>query len=176
MEGKYFVSGYSNLDCEKIVVEPSLDVENWLGYNSWNFYAIKSGATQVVRDFITEKDLLDAFKEALNKTDILDYSNLNVDAILAEVDESQIVGVNLPEDIKRQRMEKIRSILTGEEALSQICTESSDLICDLLYRNKDSVQTEKLLSDFLSKRPDLLDKVQGVRVIQSRLDLSLIHI
>ena len=169
-DGKYFVSGYSNTDCEKIVIEPSMDVENWVGYNSWIFYAIRKGAVQNVQDFITDKNLLEAFKESLNKAGDLDYSNLNVDRILDEVGKSQIVGENLPENIKYQRIERIRKILSEKETLMQIYSEFSDLICDLLYRNKDSMQTEKLLSELFDKKPDLLDKMQGIKIIQNKVE------
>lgn len=167
---KQCIGGYCYSDCERVLVEPSLDVENWIGYNSWGYYVINPDATPIVKDFISDKALLESFKESLSKAKELDYANLDVEGIIQEVGESEIVGSNIPEAIKTQRIERIRKILSGKEELVQIYAESLDLIAELLLKNKDSMQTDALLSELLAKKPELLDKMQGVRAIQAKLD------
>lgn len=167
---KQCIGGYKQSDCSRVVVEPSIDVENWIGYNSWSYYAINPEAQPIVKDFLSDKALLDSFKEAISKSGELDYANLDVNGILQELEESDIVGNNIPEAIKKKRIERIRTILSEKEELVQIYSESSDLIYNLLLKNKDSMQTDALLSELLAKRPELLDKIQGVRAIQGKLD------
>ena len=167
---KQCIGGYNYSDCRRVLVEPSLDVENWIGYNSWGYYAINQDVTPTVKDFISDKDLLDSFKESLSKAKELDYSNLDVEGIIQEVGESAIVGSNIPEAIKTQRIERIRKILSGKEDLVQIYAESSELIVELLLKNKDSMQTDALLSELLAKKPELLDKMQGIKAVQAKLD------
>lgn len=168
--GKHFIYGYKASDCERVLIEPSMDIENWIGYNSWVYYVIKDNATQIAKDIISDKDLLDSFKASLDKSEVLDYENLDVDRIIGDLDISQIVGNSIPDEIKTQRIERIREIMSSEERLKQVYAETSDLICELLLHNKDSIQTEQLLTEIISKRPDLLDKVQGVRAIQAKVD------
>lgn len=168
--GKHFIYGYKSTDCEKVVIEPSMDVENWVGYNSWSYYIIRENATQITKDIISDKDLLESFKASLDKAVVLDYGNLDVDGIIDDLDISQVVGNSIPDEIKTQRIKRIREIMSSEQSLKQVYADTSDLICELLLRNKDSIQTEQLLTEIISKRPDLLDRVQSVRAIQAKVD------
>lgn len=170
VDGKHFIYGYKSSDCERVLVEPSLDVENWIGYNSWTYYVIKEDATKIVRDFISDKDLLDSFKISLDKSKELDYGHFDVEKIIDNLDVSQIVGNSIPDEIREKRIERIQQIMSSEEELMQVFAESSDIICELLLRNKDSIQTEKLLTEIITEKPDLLDKMQGVRAIQTKVD------
>ena len=169
-EGKYCISGYNYSDCNKVVIVPSLDVENWIGYHSWNYYVVKDDVKPIVKDFITDRCLLESFKEALGQTGGIDYNNLDVDGILEEISGSLIIGNSIPEEIRKQRIERIRNILSDKTELSQFYAESSELICDLLIKNNDNKQIDELLSGILNRNPELLDKVQGIRAIQAKLD------
>lgn len=169
-EGKHYITGYNHSDCIRITIEPSSDVENWIGYNSWNYYAISKNAIPVIKDVISDKELLESFKYSLSKTSDLDYSNLDIDGIIEKIGESQIVGKSLPEEITKKRIERIRKILSSEETLKQIYSDASDIICELLLRNRDSMQTEQLIEEIIAKRPDLLDKMQGLKSIQLKVD------
>lgn len=170
VDGKHFIYGYKASDCERVLVEPSLDVENWIGYNSWTYYVVKEDATQIVKDTISDKDLLDSFKISLDKSKELDYEHFDVEKIIDNLEVSQIVGNSIPDEIREQRIVRIHQIMSSEEELMQVFAESSDIICELLLRNKDSIQTEKLLTGLITKKPDLLDKMQGVRAIQTKVD------
>ena len=169
-EGKHYVSGYRSTDCKRVEVEPSMDVEEWIGYNKWVYYILKNNAQTVFKDCISDKDLLEALKEVLEKSDGLDYSNLDINGIMDKLDTSLIIGKSLPDEIKKQRLDRIKTIMSDEENLKQILSEASDVIYDLLINNKESMQTEMLITEMFEKRPDLLEKVQSVRAVQSKLD------
>lgn len=170
VDGKHFIYGYKASDCERVLVEPSLDVENWIGYNSWTYYVVKENATQIVKDFISDKDLLDSFRTSLDKSKEFDYRHFDVEKIIDNLEVSQLVGNSIPDEIRKQRIGRIHQIMSSEEELMQVFAESSDIVCELLLRNKDSIQTEKLLTEIITEKPDLLDKMQGVRAIQTKVD------
>lgn len=167
---KHFIYGYRASDCERILIEPSHDVENWIGYNSWIYYVVKENTTRIIKDVISDKDLLDSFKVSLDKSKELDYQHLDVEGIIENLEVSQIAGSSIPKEIRENRIERIRQIMSSEEGLMKVYSEISDIICELLLRNKGSIQTEQLLTEIIAKRPDLLDKMQGVRVVQAKVD------
>lgn len=169
-ENKRFVLGYNSSDCTRVTIEPSRDFEAWIDYNQWNYYYIKDGAEVVSKDFISDAELLDSLKQAIEKTKDLDYSNLDIEGIVERLGSSQIVGDFLPKEIKQQRIERIKTIMSDEEELKQILSEAPNLIYELLVNNKESLQTESLISEMFEKRPDLLEKVQSIRAVQAKLD------
>ena len=169
-EGKHYIIGYNSIDCNKVKVEASMDFERIIGYRDWTYYTINNDAERVVRDYISDKDLLESLKTAIDKYNDLDYSNLDIEDIISRIGTSQIVGDSLPEEIKKTRIERIKKIMTDEETIKQLYSEASDLISELLLSNKESMQTEQLITSILEKRPELLEKVQGVRAIQTKLD------
>lgn len=171
VEEKHFLYGYSASDCSRIIVETSDDVSAWIGYSSWCYYVIKDNASRIVKDIISDRELLDSFKETLEKASGLDYSNLDVESIIDTLGNSLIIGgEDLPREIQEARIDRIRKIMSAEESLVELYAETSDLICELLLKNKDSMQTESLLSEFFAKRPDLLEKMAGVRAAQAKVD------
>ena len=168
---KRFLVGYNSSDCSRVVIEPSIDVEEWIGgYDKWTCFFINRDAKEEYKDLITDKELLESLKNAIEKTQELDYSNLDINGIVDRLGSSQIVGESLPEEIKQQRIERIKMIMSDEEKLKQLYTDASDLIYDLLLNNKDSMQTEQLISSIIENRPDLLDKMQGVRAVQIKVE------
>jgi MoxR-like ATPase len=169
-EGKHIINGYHESDCERVLIEPSYSVESWIGYSSWTYYVIKEDAVQIVKDVISDKDLLDSFKTSLDKSENLDYEHLDIEGIIENLDTSQIVGSTIPDQIREQRIERIRHIMSSQENLMRIYSDTSDIICELLLKNKDSVQTQQLLQEIIDKHPDLLDRVQSIRVIQSKVE------
>ena len=172
-EGKHYISGFNSNDCIKIDVETSRDVDAWIGYKHFVFYSIKDNAKQIVKDIISDSDLLESLKETLEKNTDLDYSNLNIESIVEQVGASQIVGDSLPEEIKKQRIDRIIKIMSDEEKLHQIISEASDLIFKLLINNRDNVQADQLIADMFEKHPDLLEKVQGVRTVQTKIESAM---
>lgn len=169
-DGKHIIKGYHESDCERVVIEPSYSVESWIGYSSWTYYVIKEDAVQIVKDVISDKDLLDSFKASLDKSENLDYEHLDIDGIIENLGTSQIVGSSIPDQIREQRIERIRRIMSSQENLMRIYSDASDIICELLLKNKDSVQTQQLLQEIIDKHPDLLDRVQSIRAIQSKVE------
>lgn len=168
---KYFIRGYNAADCKRVVIEPSYDVQNWIGYKTWSYWTVKKNATQVIKDFIPDKELLESFKETLGKSKDIDFANLDVASIIEKSGPSQIInGATVPEEVRKQRISKIHSILSAEEDLVQLYAESADLICNLLLKNKNSDQVNMLFSELLNKRPDLLDKMPGVKAVQTKID------
>ena len=125
VEEKHFMYGYSASDCIRVIVEPSDDVASWIGYSSWCYYSIKDNATQIAKDVISERDLLDSFKETLEKSNGLDFSNLDVNEIIETLRISQIAGgESRPEEIQEQRINRIHRIMSSEEKLVQLYAET----------------------------------------------------
>ncbi len=176
VEGKFFTSGYASSDCTKIVISPSYDVEKWIGYKTWTYYRINNDAKQLYKDIISDRLLLDSFKSSLEKEDAVDYNNLSIENIIDDLDMSQIIGDKIPEEIRENRKDRIKEIMSSEDELSTLYSDTYDIICDLLLNNKDSEPTEKLLNGIINKRPDLLDKMQGVKSIQTKIDYLMADI
>lgn len=171
IDGKHFIQGYNASDCERIVIEPMEEIEYRIGgYNSWSYYLIKKNAKPVLKDFISDKDLLDSFKTALDKSEDLDYSNLNVDGIIEKLGDSLIIGKDIPETIRKQRIGRITAIMSSEEGLNRVYEESSELILELLLKNKDNEKIGELLSEILSKNPAVIEKMQGIRAVQAKVE------
>jgi hypothetical protein len=173
IDGKHFASGYTSSSCERIIIEPNDDKEIEYrigGYNSWIYYKIKEGSQEKLRDFISDKDLLDSFKSAIEQSKELDYTDLDVDGIVGKLGASQIIGEDIPEEIRKQRIERITKIMSSEEDLKRMSDESSDLIVELILKNKDNERIGKLLSEVFSKNPSLIDKMQGIRAVQAKVE------
>ncbi len=170
-EGKRFTAGYNSSDCVRVVIEPQPELEYRIGgYNSWTYYEIRKNAKPVLRDYITDKDLLDSFKTALEKSGGLDYSNLDIDGIVEKLGDSLIIGKDIPEEIKKQRIERISAIMSSEERLMEVCEDSSELLLDLLLKNKDSEKVGEFLSEIISQNPAIIEKIQGIRTVQEKVD------
>ncbi len=156
IEGKHYVSGYNASACERIVIEPMQELEYRIGgYNSWTYYKIKKEAKEELKDLISDRDLIESFKEAINKSDKLNYSNLDVNSIVDKLEDSLLMGKDIPEVIRKQRIERIRTIMLSEEGLRRVYDEASELVFELFLKNNDSQKTEELLSEILTRHPSI---------------------
>jgi len=175
-EGKHYISGYQSSDCEKIDIETSRDVEEWIGYKHWIYYSVKENAKPVVKDIISDDELLESLKDAIEKNTEIDYANLNVSQIVDQLGTSQIIGESLPEEIKKQRISRIIQIMSDEEKLRQVVADASDLIFGLIINNQDDSQVNQLISDMFEKKPELLERVQSIHAVQMKIENAKVEL
>lgn len=169
MQGS-FRTGYNASDCMRINIEPANDVAHWFGYSAWSYYAVKNNASQIQKDILSDKDLLEAFKSILEKTKDLDYSNLDVNGIIDKLEDKQnIFGAVIPEEIRQQRLHRIREIMSSEENLATLLSDSYDIICDLLLKHKNDEKTCSLLSELIAQRPEILDNTHGIKMLEDKV-------
>ena len=168
-EGKHFMYGYNSADCERVYIDPSYEVSEWVGNDRWVYYSIKEGAAQQAEDFISDKDLLEAFKESLEKEDEFEASKFDVESIVQKHGTTQIVGNSIPKEIRERRVEKLQQILSDSAQTKQFNDETADLVLKILLNNQENAEVVKIFEEILEK-PGLMEQLQGVKAVRDKVD------
>lgn len=169
-ENKFTLSGYSANDCIRAEINSSMGAR--VSRASWYYYKIKPDVLPTVKDVISDEKLLESFRDNLDKNGTREIRVENVGDILEKYRKSLLVGNVITEDIRNQRIERIKGLLTSEEKIEAAYSQISDLICDLLIKNEDIDKMGTLFSAILEKRPDFEDKIQGIRIVKERIENS----
>lgn len=166
---KYVLKGYLTEDLEKVQIVPIYD-DNSRGLKSWNYYRIKSNAKVIEQDVVTDKELLEAFRDNVcSQGNSVIYLE-GIDDILARYGNSLFSGIKISDEIRESRNKRIKELLSSEVNLEETYKAVSEVLADLIIKNKDNKNTEVLIETMLEKKPDLMDKLQNFKIIKSRIE------
>ncbi|WP_196803876.1 AAA family ATPase [Butyrivibrio sp. XBB1001] len=166
-----FISGYNEADCRDVLISTA-DDRRYIARGFEKYYRIKDNAEQINKDLITDDELFNAFAEAIKGKNISDMSSSDMADYVEQQRLSILTGKAIPEDIKRQRVQKIQAYFDSAHEMDEITSKAYDVVCNLILKNKDSQKTEELLSAIIENRPDFLEGIQGIRIIQSKLEAA----
>ncbi len=127
--------------------------------------------TEIGIDVITKEQLLASFRSTLNRDTFIDgkIDLENIGELAAAHAESLFVGEELPEDIRENRFDAIRTLLTDEEQLNDTFDFISETITGLLDKYQDSEQYRKMVRD-LANDPDFMSRIQRFQIITDRIE------
>lgn len=163
-----YLNGYNYSGCTRVIVETMYD--SWISGYSENYYYINNEDDIIYRDIITDKDLITAFAGALDINSLSDIKIDEIDETIDSINNSQIFGKDIPATIRSGRLKVLKSIFESEEKLDDLVYETSEIVYKLLLRNKNDKSTNELLSRMMEDHPEFMDRIQGVRVVQARIE------
>lgn len=163
---KYLIKGYSSKDCKKFVIENEL--------SSWpsdygTFYSIRKEAVQSYHDVITDEELIDAYIE-LMKNQAQQGEILSTEALLVANEESVFANKNIPEAIRADRIDRIKTILTNRQEAESVNSSMLDMVMEILLRNKDDERAEQIINGILESKPEIVDNVQSIKIIKEKIE------
>ena len=163
-----YLIGFSSTACQRVLIDTSLD--NWTQEYSENYYYVKAGESPIYKDLMTDKDVIQAFIDSLEKDTLSNINASNVDSVVENISDSKLLGISLPEEVREKRVHRLKDVFETDRELDNVISETSELVYKMLLRGKDVEKTSELLSSIIEAHPEFLDKIQGIRIVQSRLD------
>ena len=163
-----YIVGFNSLACQRVCIETSLD--SWTQDFSENYYRIKDGSSAIYKDLLSDKELLDAFVDALNVDSFSEVDGSNVGEIIEGLSDSKIFGSKLPKDVRTERIGRLKAIFSSEQERDDIFSDATEFMYRMLLKSKEDSRTDELLTAIFNKHPEFLDKMQGMRAVQSRLE------
>lgn len=166
----HILSGYKRTDFKKTPIASLYDEND--SSVMWTCYSIKDDAVACKKDLLSDQELLEAFRKELNASGNNDIYIDGVDTILEVYKNSAFSGRDIPEDIRLQRVDRIKDLLSAEAELSETFANIADVVFELIVKNKDNPEVEVLMDSLLEKRPELLENIQSMKIIKSRMETA----
>ena len=163
-----YIVVYNSSDCQRITIDTYLG--GWNSDFSENYYYVKSNARSSYKDLVSDEDLLKDFSEIIKGKSITEIDGSNIKDYIDKQNMSLITGKSIPAEIKEQRLKKLKNYIENSQQMEDVISGSYDVICDLILKNKDSKKTEELLSSIIENRPDFFEKIQGIRIVKSKIE------
>lgn len=122
-------------------------------------------------DVISDVLLIEGFRDSLQNgmTSNGKVALNDIPSLVNRYDESVLTGAILTEGIKKERLNRLVSILTSEENVDDTLSTVSDFICDLLVKYRDSTNVEEWLESTLERHPELLERLKDTQIIAARI-------
>jgi len=174
-EGKYVVSGYGKRDC---IVHTINVADSHYDIEELHFVELKSTATTAYIDIITDETLLESFKASLSDDMVGDgrISIHDTARLLEHYNSSALTGSSELKEIQKKRMSRLSDILGSEAELEDTLRQISESLCDLIVKHQNSSGVNALIEEIFDKNPDLIDRLQGTRIIKDQInDLKWQH-
>ena len=169
-ENKYTVSGYSR---SSISTQELTFSEDYWGAPeiSWTVLIPHKNAAIEQIDVISDKTLIESFKESLQNSDVSDGKVQldDVPALLTRYDNAVLTGSILTERVRQARLDRLVDILTSEEDVDKTLGTVADFICELLIKYQDNPNVEEWLQELISKHPEFVEQLRDSQAVTERI-------
>lgn len=169
-ENKYTVSGYSK---KNIKTQNLISSEAYWGAQetSWTVLIPRQNAKPEQIDVINDKTLIESFKDSLENSATKEGKVQldNIPALLTRYEDSALAGSVLSESVRKNRLNRLASILTSEQDIDKTLETVADFICNLLVKYQDSPNVEEWLKALLSKHPEFADQLRNSKAVAERI-------
>ncbi len=171
-ESKYTISGYSRRDFKIHNIYDKEDMWDDVYQGAWQIYELKKEPETLYKDLIDDTLLLQSFKDTLPKDDLKNgYLSLeNAESILNRYNESLLSSGKIDQTIQENRMTKLKDIILSEKNIDDVVNQITDILSDLLIKNRERPSVVTLINNLVEQHPELLDKLQNMRIFQDRLE------
>ncbi len=163
-----YIVGYSSEYWHRVRIETSWD--KWTTEYAENYYFVKEDAPLIYKDLLEDKELIESFVESIEVDSLYEVKSEGIGDFIEQLGDSKVFGNLIPEDVKRERISRLKEWFTSEQQREEVMADAADFIYKMLLRNKDDSRTDELLTSIIENHPEFLDKVQGIRIVQSRLE------
>ena len=170
---KYLLSGYKASDLREVVIE---DRETKFGNEDpkfkWVVYSIKKNAKQQQIDVITDSVLLDAFTTQITK-DLPGAEKISVadlPSLLDRYSSSILFGQNVPEEISVKRKKRLLEIIGATINNREVTGEVAESLVAALSDHPENEKIQDFVSQVLEQKPELLDKLKGVKAATDKIN------
>lgn len=166
-----YITGYYASDCQSVTVGVAAD-RRYISKGNETYFRVKDDAELITKDLITDDELFSAFAEAIKGKSVSELSSADISDYIEQQKVSLLTGKTIPESIKKQRLEIIQGFFNSAHQMDEVTSKAFDVVCNLILKNKDSKQTEELVTAIVENRPDFFESIQGIRIIQSKLEAA----
>ncbi len=163
-----YITGHRSEDCQRVRVETSWDA--WTAEYAENYYFVKEDAPLVYKDILGDKELFESFVESIDVDSLSEVQSDDVGDFIEQLGDSKIFGNRIPDEIRDGRINRLKELFASEQEREEILSDAADFIYKMLLKNKDDSRTDELLTAIIENHPEFLEKVQGIRIVQSRLE------
>lgn len=163
----YLVSGYYLSDCIKHNIE-SIEEDQWKDNSkSWVLYSIKQNAENCAKDVITDSQLLESVQSYLRTQE---GKSGDINSLIANSESFFLVDEKIPESIRKSRLKRLETLLQSNETLTENFDQISSMLADMILRDKDGVVSSEIIDKIIETRPDFLNKIPSMRIMQERIE------
>ena len=170
-EKKYVVSGYGCEHCYKHALS-TVDPRWGEPSHIWHVAVLRQQAVATHIDIIRDHQLLESFRDSIQGHTISDglTSLSNIGDALDQYNNSILLSSKIPEDIRQHRLGKLREMLTSEAELDNTLRDIANDLSGLIIKYRDEPSVSDLVNSVFESNPDLLERFQGIRIVQDRVN------
>ena len=165
---KYVLKGYNISDCKKVIFE-KIFTSNWNEQKEWTFYRIKNDAQISIKDVISNATLLESFGSILEKQGEETLKTGQLSTIADKYRDDIFSGEGISEEIKNNRFERIKELLTTEDERQTEFNGILELVSNVLTNNTNNEKFSTIIETILSK-DDFIDKLQNVQIVREKIE------
>lgn len=165
-KNKFILEGYQ-FSSDKVV-------EIVYGTNVWNIVLDLKDKTKFQIDVATDEDLILNIEELMNNEE--HKNNTNIEAMLNDEKNSLFVDAKIGDEIKINRLEKIRTLMTDEENFQTTFKYITKIIATLLIKYQNEEETKSVFQYILDKEEfkNRLVQVEALQDITEKLKDEII--
>lgn len=140
--------------------------------NRWFLLSPKKGANSEKLDVISDKVLIDSFKDSINSNHIIN-GQINLEemaSLMEQYEKSCLSSAILTDEIRKSRLARLAKIIQSEKDIDSILGSFTDYICNLIVKYQNSLEVEEWLKVLLKKNPNLLDNLSKSKIIRNHIE------
>ena len=166
---KYTISGTLTKDVRIFTVEELS--EQWGAFSDeWKIVFLGDDTETTLFDAIDDESLLKEFEMFISTQTVVENGKIDLNDISTLLDgyrNSLLSGTFVNEDICRERIERLKNIITTKSNSDQGLNEISDLIVSILSQNQNNDDFFEML---LKTKPEFKNMFQSSRIIQDDIE------
>ena len=170
-ETKYISMGYNVDNIRIISVQENLSPYFEGNYDAWNLCMPVNPDDIVFRDEITDEKLIEFFFDSLNdnnkyggKISIDDISSL-----INNYQKSALSGKDVPEHICKNRISRLKDILSSENMIAEMLKRTSKYVLDYIIDENNQPAVNEWLNNTLEEKPEIFDALKETKIIKTKL-------
>ncbi len=168
---EYIIEGYRSTTIP--IANKTIDISCNANYRDlhWNLINISDNDEKLFIDVCPDAILLQNFRESLSHGVLVDgkIDLTNIDAVLKEYKRSILIGGNIPDSIREERLKRIHKLLANEEDLQHTFDSLASALPEMLLKYKNTDTFDKFINDLL-KKDTFKDNFMSFRIVQQKLD------
>ena len=164
----YLLHGYDKDSLERVSFERIFNIGKITSFRT-SFFCISEDTKEVVRDYATDKILLETLASSLKDQgkDTIQVSELS--SIAASLDENAFYGTSIPKEIGAKRFERVKQLLNDTTQESNSYDALLTAVSAILLHSNENERNNAIVNE-LFENEEFLNKIQNYKYIKERVE------
>lgn len=131
---------------------------------------LKDNAQKNSTDLLSDTELVEGFRDSLREVSLgsegVNFEN--IDSLISHYKNS-ILTSNISNEVREQRLNRLKEILTAETDVVETLNIVADTLCELLIKYQNNDKVSELLEVLISNNPNFIDQIQNARIVQAEI-------